>query len=38
MLDANPLQDIHNLRRINAVVLAGRLLTHETLEALVVAP
>jgi len=32
VLDANPLTDIHNTRKINAVVANGHLLTKETLE------
>ena len=34
LLDADPLQDIHNTRRIAAVVLAGRLLRRADLDAL----
>lgn len=33
LLDADPLRDIRNLRRIRAVVLAGRLLQREKLDA-----
>jgi predicted amidohydrolase len=32
LLDANPLKDIHNTRKINAVVVNGRLLGRETLD------
>jgi imidazolonepropionase-like amidohydrolase len=32
LLDANPLQDIRNTTRINAVVLAGRLLDRDSLD------
>jgi hypothetical protein len=34
LLDADPLQDIRNLRRIRAVVLAGRVLRREQLDAI----
>ena len=37
LLDADPLRDIHNLRRIHAVVLAGRWLQRAQLDALLVA-
>jgi len=33
LLDADPLLDIHNLRRIRAVILAGHLLRREQLDA-----
>jgi imidazolonepropionase-like amidohydrolase len=33
LLDADPLRDIRNLRRVRAVVLAGRLLRREQLDA-----
>jgi hypothetical protein len=33
-LDANPLQDITNARRINAVILDGRLIDRQTLDSL----
>ena len=32
LLDANPLRDIHNTQKINAVVVNGRLLDRETLD------
>lgn len=32
LLDANPLDDIHNTQRINAVVLAGRLFSRKELD------
>ncbi len=32
LLDANPLQDITNTRRINAVVMNGRVLTRKDLD------
>ena len=32
LLDANPLADIPNTRKINAVVINGRYLSKETLE------
>jgi len=32
LLDANPLQDISNTKKINAVVLNGRLLDRKTLD------
>lgn len=32
LLDANPLDDIHNTRKIHAVVLGGRLLKHADLQ------
>jgi imidazolonepropionase-like amidohydrolase len=31
LLDANPLRDIHNTQKINAVVVNGRLLDRQTL-------
>jgi imidazolonepropionase-like amidohydrolase len=31
LLDADPLEDISNTRKINAVILDGRLLDRETL-------
>jgi imidazolonepropionase-like amidohydrolase len=34
LLDADPTKDIHNARRINAVVLDGRLLRRADLDAL----
>jgi len=34
LLDANPLLDVRNAQRIDAVVLDGRLLTHGALDAL----
>lgn len=34
LLDGNPLEDIRNLRRIRAVVLRGRVLNQDALEAL----
>jgi imidazolonepropionase-like amidohydrolase len=34
LLDANPLQDISNTRRINAVILNGRLMDRKTLDDL----
>ena len=34
LLDGNPLADIANVRRIRAVVLAGRLLDRAALDAL----
>jgi imidazolonepropionase-like amidohydrolase len=34
LLDANPLQDITNTRRINAVILDGRLMDRQTLDDL----
>lgn len=34
LLDADPLQDINNTRRINAVVVNGRLLDRAALDAL----
>jgi len=34
LLDADPTRDIRNTRRIRAVVLDGRLLTREALDAL----
>jgi imidazolonepropionase-like amidohydrolase len=34
LLDANPLQDITNARRINAVILDGRLMDRQTLDSL----
>jgi Amidohydrolase family len=34
LLDADPLQDIHNTRRINAVILNGKLLTSDDLQRL----
>jgi imidazolonepropionase-like amidohydrolase len=34
LLDANPLADVRNLRRIRAVVLGGRLLTGSDLARL----
>lgn len=37
LLDGDPLQDVRNLRRIHAVVLAGRLLRREDLDALLTA-
>ncbi|MCE5231832.1 MAG: amidohydrolase family protein [Mizugakiibacter sp.] len=37
LLDGDPLQDVRNLRRIRAVVLAGRLLRREDLDALLAA-
>jgi len=33
LLDADPLLDIHSLRRIRAVILAGHLLRREQLDA-----
>ena len=38
LLDADPLRDVRNLRCIRAVVLAGRLLQREQLDALLTAP
>jgi imidazolonepropionase-like amidohydrolase len=38
LLDADPLADIHALRRIHAVVLAGRVLDRAALDALVAPP
>jgi imidazolonepropionase-like amidohydrolase len=35
LLDANPLDDIHNTRKINAVVLNGRLYDRAALDALI---
>jgi imidazolonepropionase-like amidohydrolase len=32
LLDANPLDDIHNTRKIRAVVLAGRYLSRSDLD------
>jgi imidazolonepropionase-like amidohydrolase len=34
LLDANPLDDIRHVRRINAVVIGGRLLGRSELDAL----
>jgi len=34
LLDSNPLDDIANIRRINAVVANGRLLTRDDLDGL----
>ncbi len=34
LLDANPLEDIHNTTKISAVVLNGRLLDRSDLDAL----
>jgi imidazolonepropionase-like amidohydrolase len=34
ILDANPLDDIHNTKKINAVVFHGRLLERKDLDAL----
>jgi imidazolonepropionase-like amidohydrolase len=34
LLDANPLADIHNTRRIDAVVLHGRLFTKNDLDGM----
>jgi imidazolonepropionase-like amidohydrolase len=34
LLDANPLEDIDNIRRINAVVVNGRYLSKESLQQL----
>ncbi len=34
LLDANPLDDIHNTQKIHAVVLAGRFLSREQLDAM----
>jgi imidazolonepropionase-like amidohydrolase len=34
LLDANPLDDIHNTQKINAVVLAGRYLSQSDLDAM----
>jgi imidazolonepropionase-like amidohydrolase len=34
MLTANPLEDIHNTRKIDAVFVNGRLLTRRDLDAL----
>jgi imidazolonepropionase-like amidohydrolase len=34
LLDADPLADIHNLRRIRAVILAGRLIPRDRLDTL----
>jgi imidazolonepropionase-like amidohydrolase len=34
LLDADPVKDIHNTQRINAVVLDGRLLRRDALDAL----
>jgi hypothetical protein len=34
LLDANPLEDIHNTRKINAVVVNGRLLDRKALDGL----
>jgi imidazolonepropionase-like amidohydrolase len=34
LLDANPVEDINNTRKINAVVLNGRLLNRQTLDKL----
>jgi len=38
LLDADPLRDVRNLRRIHAVVLAGRLLQRAQLDALLATP
>ena len=32
MLEANPLEDIANVRRVEAVIVAGRLLTRPELD------
>ena len=32
LLDANPLDDIHNVEKVHAVVLNGRYLTRDELE------
>ncbi len=34
LLDANPLEDIKNIRRVNAVILRGKLLDRDTLDRL----
>jgi len=34
LLDANPLQDIHNTEKIQAVILKGKLLDRAVLDAL----
>jgi imidazolonepropionase-like amidohydrolase len=34
LLDANPLDDIHNTRRISAVILNGRLLDRAALDTM----
>jgi imidazolonepropionase-like amidohydrolase len=34
LLDANPLENIENVRRINAVVIRGRYLSRDTLNKL----
>ena len=34
LLDANPLDDIHNTQRIRAVILSGKLLDRRDLDAL----
>jgi len=36
VLDANPLNDIHNTKKINAVVIRGRLLERKDLDAMLV--
>ena len=37
LLDANPLQDIHNIRKIRAVVFNGRLLDRDRLNQMLAA-
>ena len=37
LLDANPLQDIHNIRKIRAVVFNGRLLDRDRLDQMLAA-
>ena len=34
LLDANPLADIHNTQKIAAVIVGGKLFSHEALQAL----
>jgi imidazolonepropionase-like amidohydrolase len=34
LLDANPLEDIHNTQKIHAVILKGKLLDRDTLDAI----
>jgi imidazolonepropionase-like amidohydrolase len=34
LLDGNPVEDIHNLRRLRGVVLNGRFLDREKLDAI----
>jgi imidazolonepropionase-like amidohydrolase len=38
LLDANPLEDIHNTQRINAVVENGRLLDRKALDKMLGQP